>query len=181
MLIESYELQIEMSTHSAEEIEYEAIAHLNADISPVLPYLNATLSSGIYVPKTPVLSWRYEGHNIGFWPDRIAVDNLEGSLSTTGLFNADKNTFALQVEGESMIGAGILPGDYVIVDSKGRVRNGAIAAVRIGDEATVKRVFINKRQARLKAENPDYEDIVVDRNSPDFAVYGPVIGVMRKL
>jgi len=77
MLIESYELQIDMSTHSAEEIEYEAIAHLNADISPVLPYLNATLSSGIYVPKTPVLSWRYEGHNIGFWSDRIAVDNLE--------------------------------------------------------------------------------------------------------
>lgn len=111
----------------------------------------------------------------------LAVENLEGSLSTTGLFNANENTFALQVEGESMIGAGILPGDYVVVDSKGRVRNGAITAVRIGDEATVKRVYINKGQVRLKAENPDYEDIVVDKNSPDFAIYGPVIGVMRRL
>lgn len=111
----------------------------------------------------------------------LAVENLESSLSTTGLFNANENTFALQVEGESMIGAGILPGDYVVVDSKGRVRNGAITAVRIGDEATVKRVYINKGQVRLKAENPDYEDIVVDKRSPDFAIYGPVIGVMRRL
>lgn len=112
----------------------------------------------------------------------LAIENLEGSLSTTGLFNVDEHTFALQVEGESMIGAGILPGDYVIVDSsKGRARNGAIAAVRIGDEATVKRVFISKGQVRLKAENPDFEDIVLDKNSPEFAFYGPVTGVMRKL
>lgn len=77
MLIESYQIEAEMSTHSAEHIEFEAIAHLAADISPALPYLNAVLVSGIYVPNTPVLSWRHEGHNIGFWSDRIAVDNLE--------------------------------------------------------------------------------------------------------
>ncbi|MCK4283198.1 MAG: transcriptional repressor LexA [Candidatus Brocadiae bacterium] len=111
----------------------------------------------------------------------LAVENLEGSLSTTGLFNVNERTFALQVEGESMTGAGILPGDYVIVDSGARVRKGAIAVVRIGDEATVKRVFISQGQARLKAENPDYEDIVLDKNSPEFAIYGPVVGVMRKL
>jgi repressor LexA len=111
----------------------------------------------------------------------LAVENLEGSLSPTTLFDADERTFALQVEGESMTGAGILPGDYVIVDADGQVRNGAIAAVRIGDDATVKRVYINKRQARLKSENPDYEDIVVDRNSADFSIYGPVVGVMRRL
>ncbi|MHC5033791.1 MAG: transcriptional repressor LexA [Planctomycetota bacterium] len=111
----------------------------------------------------------------------LAVENLDGSLSTNGLFDADENTFALQVEGESMIGAGILPGDYVIVDSQKSVRNGAIAAIRIGDEATVKRVYIKKRQVRLKAENPDYDDIIIDKDSPDFALYGPVIGVMRKL
>ncbi len=111
----------------------------------------------------------------------LAVENLQGSLSTTGLFNVNERTFALQVEGESMTGAGILPGDYVIVDSGASVRKGAIAVVRIGDEATVKRVFISQGQARLKAENPDYEDIVLDKNSPEFAIYGPVVGVMRKL
>ena len=77
MLIESYELKIRIATHSAEHFEYEAIAHLDADISPVLPYLNATLSRGLYLPDKPVLSWRHEGHSIGFWPERIAADDLE--------------------------------------------------------------------------------------------------------
>jgi ArsR family metal-binding transcriptional regulator len=77
MLIETYELEIETSTHSMEEFEYEVIIRLNVDIRSALPYLNATLSRGIYLPDEPVLSWRYEGHNIGFWPDRIAVDHLE--------------------------------------------------------------------------------------------------------
>ena len=77
MLIESYNLEVETSTHSVEEFEYEAIAHLDVDLTPVLPYLNATLSRGTYLQDGPVLSWRHEGHNIGFWPDRIAVDHLE--------------------------------------------------------------------------------------------------------
>jgi ArsR family metal-binding transcriptional regulator len=76
MLIETYELVVEMATHSAEHIEYEAVAHLDVDISPVLPYLNATLARGVYLPDRPALSWRHEGHNIGFWPRRIAVEGL---------------------------------------------------------------------------------------------------------
>jgi ArsR family metal-binding transcriptional regulator len=76
MLIESYELEISVSTHSDEEFEYEAIAHLAVDIREVLPYLNATLSRGMYTPGRPSLAWRHEGHNIGFWPNRIAADDL---------------------------------------------------------------------------------------------------------
>jgi len=111
----------------------------------------------------------------------LAVENLEGSLSTTEMFGADEHTFALEVEGESMIGAGILPGDFVIVDGGGHAGKGDIAAVRIGDEATVKRLFPERSQVRLKAENPAFQDIVVDKNSPEFAIYGPVVGVMRRL
>lgn len=77
MLIESYDLKITVSTHDTEEFEYEAIAHLDTDIRQVLAYLNAILSRGIYSPGRPSLAWRKEGHNIGFWPDRIAADNLE--------------------------------------------------------------------------------------------------------
>ena len=72
MLIESYRLEVETSTHSVEEFEYEVVAYLEVDLSPVLPYLNATLSRALYLPDEPVLSWRHEGHNIGFWPDRCA-------------------------------------------------------------------------------------------------------------
>ena len=111
----------------------------------------------------------------------LAVENLEGSLSTTEMFGVDEHTFALQVEGESMIGAGILPGDFVIVDGSRQAGKGDIAAVRIGDEATVKRIYAERGQVRLKAENPAFKDILVDKNSPEFAVYGLVVGVMRKL
>jgi len=83
MLIESYRLEVSTSTHSLEEFEFEAIAHLDIDLSPVLPYLNATLGRAVYLPKKPVLSWRYEGHNIGFWPDRIAVDHLVSREAVT--------------------------------------------------------------------------------------------------
>ncbi|MFO7957868.1 MAG: transcriptional repressor LexA [Candidatus Brocadiia bacterium] len=111
----------------------------------------------------------------------LAVENLEGSLSTNELFRVSEHTFALEVEGESMVGAGILPGDYVVVDSESEARNGSIAAVRIGDEATVKRLFRENGKVRLKAENPDFDDIVVDDASDEVDVYGPVIGVMRRL
>jgi ArsR family metal-binding transcriptional regulator len=77
MLIRSYELETRVSTHSTEEFEYEAVAHLAVDISAVLPYLNAILPRGIYVPERPSLAWRHDGHNIGFWPQRIAADDLE--------------------------------------------------------------------------------------------------------
>jgi ArsR family metal-binding transcriptional regulator len=77
MLIESYNLDIEVSTHSVEEFEYEVIAHLPVDIGPALPYLNATLRSGTYFPDVPAFSWRQDTHKIGFWSDRIAADHLE--------------------------------------------------------------------------------------------------------
>jgi len=77
MLIESYELEIAISTHDPEDFEYEAIAYLSVDIREALPYLNATLSRGIYSPGRQTLALRKEGHNIGFWPDRIAADGLE--------------------------------------------------------------------------------------------------------
>jgi ArsR family metal-binding transcriptional regulator len=77
MLIETYDLEIEVSKHSAEEFEYEAIARLPVDIAPVLPYLNATLKSGFYLPDGPAFSWRKDDHKIGIWPDRIGIDHLE--------------------------------------------------------------------------------------------------------
>jgi ArsR family metal-binding transcriptional regulator len=76
MLIETYEIEVNLSSHSMEELEFEAIAHLKVDLSPVLPYLNAILHRAKYSPQAPALSWRYEGHKVGFWSDRIAVDHI---------------------------------------------------------------------------------------------------------
>lgn len=76
MLIQDYKVETKLSTHSTEELEYEAIAHLNIDLRPLLPYLNATLSRAVYLPDGSALSWRFEEHKVGFWGDRIAVDHL---------------------------------------------------------------------------------------------------------
>ena len=76
MLITTYSLELALSRHSDQEISYEAVARLKTDISPVMPYLNATISRAIYVPAQPSVSWRHEGHNVGFWSDRIAADDF---------------------------------------------------------------------------------------------------------
>jgi ArsR family metal-binding transcriptional regulator len=77
MLIESYDLQIDVADHSADVFEYEAIAHLPVDIKEVLPYLNAVFKNGTYFSDGPVFSWRLDDHKVGVWHDRIAADHLE--------------------------------------------------------------------------------------------------------
>lgn len=77
MLIDNYELKIEVADHSDQVFEYEAIAHLEVDISEVLPYLNAELKSGTYFSDGPAFSWRKDNHKVGFWSTRIAADHLE--------------------------------------------------------------------------------------------------------
>lgn len=77
MLIESYNLEIEVADHSDQVFEYEAIAQLDVDISQVMPYLNAELKSGTYYQDGPAFSWRKGSHKIGFWSKKIAADHLE--------------------------------------------------------------------------------------------------------
>lgn len=72
-----------------------------------------------------------------------------------------KADFVLQAKGDSMIDARINDGDYIFIRSQPMVENGEIAAVGIGDEATLKRVYwyANKSVLVLRAANPDYEDM----------------------
>jgi repressor LexA len=111
----------------------------------------------------------------------LALENLQGSLSINTLVRPTEKTFALRVQGESMRNVGILDGDFVVVEGGASVRNGMIAAVRLGEEATVKRVFFEKDKVRLKPENPAFEEITVDKSSPDVEVCGPVRAVIRAL
>jgi ArsR family metal-binding transcriptional regulator len=76
LLIQNYRLEIRLSTHSVDELEFEAVAHLETDLSQVLPYLNAVLPQARYSPQAPALTWRYEAHKVGIWADRIAVDHI---------------------------------------------------------------------------------------------------------
>ncbi|MEO8793712.1 MAG: S24 family peptidase [Chthoniobacteraceae bacterium] len=87
--------------------------------------------------------------------------------------------FLLRVRGDSMTGDGILDGDLVLLRPNVRVREGAIAAVCVGDEreGTLKRVFYEGESVRLKASNPAYKDMVIPAERVHFA--GLLKGVVR--
>ncbi len=87
--------------------------------------------------------------------------------------------FLLEVKGESMIEDGILPGDYVVIAREHAVGNGDIVAVRIEDEATVKRVYREGRQVRLQPANAAYEPIVLDDDGRSVEIIGRVVGLLR--
>lgn len=95
-----------------------------------------------------------------------------------GLFKS-QNPFSLKVTGDSMKEAGIFDGDYVIVNPQQSIENGQIALVLIGDESTIKRVFIKGDRIRLKAENKDISDKTY--KTSEVVILGKVIGVIRKI
>jgi len=88
-----------------------------------------------------------------------AIENPEEFVSMPDNVHAD---FALRCQGESMINARILDGDVVYIQRQDEVNNGDIAAVIIGDEATLKRVYVDKENDRLTlmAENPAFPPLV---------------------
>ena len=85
----------------------------------------------------------------------LAIENQEGTMAWDG----DPSCFALRVRGESMIGAGILDGDRVIVRPQQTAEDGQIVVARIGDEATVKRLSRKNGEIWLLPENPAFAPI----------------------
>lgn len=81
----------------------------------------------------------------------LAEENLEGFAFVDGRVHAD---FALRCQGDSMINAHIFDGDLVFIKAQPEVENGEIAAVAIGDEATLKRVYYYSARIELRPENP---------------------------
>lgn len=78
MLIENYDLEVFTPPCEPGAERFAAKAHLNADISEILPYLNATLNGAVFHPGSNSLTWKKGGHNIAFHAYEIATSNVEG-------------------------------------------------------------------------------------------------------
>lgn len=103
-----------------------------------------------------------------------AMENREGEIDVPEDISCD---FALRCKGNSMIGAGIHDGDAVYIRIQPEVENGQIVAVRIGDEATLKRVYLHTDYIELRPENPDYESIIRRREEMnDVHIEGKAVG-----
>jgi len=107
-----------------------------------------------------------------------AVEELEGYLPIESGRSSGR-LFGLRVHGESMTGAGILPGDVVVVRRQPRAENGEIVVALVDDEATVKRLRVRGGRVELHPENPDFQTIVPEPGR--LRLLGKVIEVRRYL
>jgi repressor LexA len=112
----------------------------------------------------------------------LAEENTEGSLSVDSslIKNPDK-VFALRVKGTSMINAGILDGDFVLVRQQPIAEQGEMVIALIENEATVKRFYKDKGKIRLQSENNTMKPIIVDPSDKSIMIIGKVEGVIRKI
>ena len=106
----------------------------------------------------------------------LAQENIEETLPLPAEWT-DENTFILTVKGDSMIGAGILDGDYLVVRQQNTAQNGDIVVALMEDEATVKTFYKEKDHIRLQPENPALEPII----TKDVVILGKAIALFRQL
>ncbi len=107
----------------------------------------------------------------------LAVENCEEVFyMPTGLFRGD-DLFMLTVHGESMIDAGIMDGDKVVIRRQDTANNGEIVAALIDDSATIKRFYKENGRFRLQPENSSMEPMFFD----EVSIIGKVVGLIRNL
>lgn len=107
----------------------------------------------------------------------LAEENYESTFQLSlNYINAKEDLFILKIQGNSMIEAGILDGDYVIIEKCDYVQNGTIAAVLVDNEATLKTFYKENNLIRLQPENKNYSPIIV-RNC---TVLGRLVSLYRK-
>jgi len=105
----------------------------------------------------------------------LAIENIEEYMTLPMEMLGRDEVFCLRVQGESMIDAGILDGDIIVVREQSNAENGEIVVAMIEDEATVKRIYYEKTRVRLQPENQFMEPIYADNAQ----VIGKVVGLFR--
>ena len=108
----------------------------------------------------------------------LAVENIESYFPVPAEIMPNKQCFILHVKGESMVNAGILDGDQVLVQQQPDAENGEIVVALLGEDATVKRFYKEDGYYRLQPENDTMDPIIVNQDE-DFQILGKVFGVFR--
>ena len=107
----------------------------------------------------------------------LAVENIEEEFPIPSNFVTNGDYFMLRIKGDSMVEAGILDRDFVLVKQQSDAVNGQIVVAMLDDSATVKRFFKEEKRYRLQPENQTMNPIYVD----DVSVLGIIKGVFRKM
>lgn len=107
----------------------------------------------------------------------LAVENIEDTYPVPVELVEGHDVFLLKVQGESMIDAGILDGDLVLVKEQKSANNGEIVVALLEDEATIKRFYKEKSRIRLQPENQFMSPIYAD----EVSILGKAIGLFRRI
>ena len=129
------------------------------------------LTDGDQICSLPVVGCVAAGQPI------LAEEAIEDVLSLPASFVGEGSHFILRVRGESMIQAGILNDDYIVVRKQPDANNGDIVVALVEDEATVKRFYKENGHFRLQPENDSMSPIIV----PSVTILGKVISLLRKI
>ncbi len=105
----------------------------------------------------------------------LAIENIDNYFPIPSEYMPNEETFMLKVKGESMINAGILDGDNILVKRQNTAKNGDMVVALVDDSATVKTFYKENGHIRLQPEN-DYMDPII---LPDVEIIGKVFGVFR--
>ncbi|MDR0884706.1 MAG: transcriptional repressor LexA [Oscillospiraceae bacterium] len=132
--------------------------------------LRLTEADEATLPRVPLLGTVTAGVPI------LAVEQVEDEIPYAGSRRRTSDLFALRVRGDSMKNAGIFGGDIVFVQQTPAADNGDIVVALLGDEATVKRFFVEKDGFRLQPENDAYAPIYCK----ELVVLGRVVGLTRE-
>ena len=161
------------STVHAHLAKLEAGGHIHRDpTKPRAMYVCRAADLEASLPLRPPVEALPLLGSVAAGAPQLAEQDVEDWV--TAPFEGD---FVLRVSGESMIEAGILDGDLVVVRRQPTARDGEIVVAQIEDEATVKRLRRADGRVHLMPENAAFEPIVVD----EVLILGVVVGVMRKL
>ena len=107
----------------------------------------------------------------------LAEENIEEYVSVPGIAGGDDGEYLLRIRGDSMVKAGILPDDFVVVRPQDTAADGEIVVALVGEEATVKRFFREDDHVRLQPENSALDPIL----TKDVTVLGRVVGLCRRV
>jgi repressor LexA len=139
---------------------------------PTKPRAIEIIGNNMSIARVPLIGRIAAGEPI------LAVENIEDTFPLPVSFlNTSKKVFMLTVRGSSMIKAGILDGDFIVVRQQNTADNGDIVVALLGEDATVKRFFKEKDGIRLQPENDEMEPIMCS----SLVIMGKVIGVLRKI
>ena len=145
--------------------------------SNVVPIHRGAARPGARLVEIPIVGRVAAGQPI------LAQERIEDTVQVDAfLLGTNKKVYGLRVQGDSMIGDGILPGDYVFVKKQLDADDGEIVVAMIDDEATVKRVYFEGDRVRFQPSNPRMAPIYVrDADFRNTMILGVVVGVYRKL